>query len=428
MALTDDMLLRLQNLLASDEMSDSFSPASFNEENKKLYEQQRVLLTELVSVSVAYGHILSSDTPPRPIGCPLMIELRTKPTMSLVKQPLFVDLLTGGFPQYFSQVLPALLLNQLLPLVTASSVEMHVLCMGSCIDSVHPFLKFGGLDEAEPDKDIVNEVLEELFGKPAFQTTATIVNREFSPDDKPIRRVCVWFRVKNHVITWWWEKTNEGSICFVVDNLEAESKLSKMIVEGFISRVETGTIECSGLVHPLTSGDVHKLMHTCLIEFDDDMACVSYMARITLYLSMVDYSIFKIQGSKIVISNAVQAAGKLSDRVGFDFEQNVFHRFLTHLIHFCKTMTSKKKFILISPILASFVNIQHIRLLAVLPSEINIPACIQQYAYYGSRGFQTGGDCQGCTVCSHFQLLPDIRECVRLLDTMRLRTPRVINH
>ena len=216
MALTQDMLLRLQTLVKSDEMSDSFSPESFNKDNKKLYEQQRELLTELGSVSVAHGHILSSDTPPRPIGCPLMIELRTKPTMALVKQPSFVDLPTGGLPQYFSQVLPALLLNQLLPLVTAPSVEMHVLCMGSCIDSVHPFLQFGGLDEAEPDKEIVNEVLEELFGQPAFQTTAMQVNREFNPQNKPIRRVCVWFRVKNHVITWWWEKTNEGSICFVV--------------------------------------------------------------------------------------------------------------------------------------------------------------------------------------------------------------------
>ena len=400
-----------------------FDPASFRARNAKICRFQYKMFKDMGGVAIRNFNLLDSSN--FPIGRPLLLRLNQIPEVKVVKERAFVCFEDGGLPEYYSRILPALLLNQLLCSVMRfpnSRVELHVFCMGSIADPDHPFMSYGGSDEYVPDSSVVGAVLDALFSGDSFKGVLERVNGNFKEGDKPIRRVCVWFHVKRHVITCCWEKTKDGSVCFVVDNLGDVSELSKMIVNEFNSRINDFD---AGGVYPLIADEMKILTHTEKIETDEDMSCVSYMARITFYLAMVDFPTLNIvEGSENpLILNTVDIAGNLSRIAGFDFEQDVFHRFLDDLINFCERANTENKLICISPTLSFFENIKDIRLLTFLPEEMNDPASIERYAYYGTDGFQTGDrPCNGCAIVAQFQLLS---ECVQILNSMRLSSRRL---
>jgi hypothetical protein len=322
-------------------------------------------------------------------------------------------------------VLPALFINELLAetaLLKSSNVEMHVLCMGDLVGSEHPWTDLKWTRGEVPS--VVTDVLQSLYDSKAFKAVLTIVKTPL--ESKRIRRVCVWFRVDRHVNTLWWEITKEGSVCFMMDNINSMTKLSQHIVTNFRDTVS----ELTGkMVHMFSHADAAKMLYAEHIGLGGHMVCVSYMSRITLYMSMVDLPSFEMDGTKIKASNAILAAGDFSDVAGMYLEMNMFMDFLWRLTIFVETASKEKRLVLISPIDSTFANIKDVFLRTVDFSDA-VDSKLRDYVYKGSGGFvdrSAKADSVGlhapdvgCVVHTQFNLLPRIRECKRLVDALRL--------
>ena len=150
------------------------------------------------------------------------------------------------------------------------------------------------------------------------------------------------------------------------------------------------------------------------IAIADDMKCVSFMARATLYFSMIND--FK---EYWMIRNLHEVAGIVQERYAF-------HLFTNSLLEFVKETSSKGKMIWISPINQPFVDIQSIRLMQVDPVYAEPVTKDNIFIYQGSEcGFKTEQTiCQpSCHVSSEFtlNLLEFTRECRSILQQLRLR-------
>jgi hypothetical protein len=343
----------------------------------------------------------------------------------------FMNADTGGFSAHFGHFLPALFLNQLLPHLGKqpnSKVEMHVICMGSVLDGDHPWthLEWKG-DSTVPD--VVVEVLDALYKGQAFLDVLKKVNRPFVADDKPIRRVCIWMYVKGHVVSFWWEITVEGSCFFVVDNLGVPTRLTSYIIDYFVDK---RAVKSGFTTHHVFKIDYWlKLIRSDGILIGGGLTCVSYMSRITLYMSMVDYPSFVIKNGKCNATDAVTFTGELSSSAGFYQERQFFADFLESLTRFVERENGLFHLILKSPMQHYFVNFEDVSLRTLRqqkrkPAEGMLGWEIDgEYVYrdgfvpkdsdYGLLSVE-----RGCVTCTQFSLLPHIRECKLLVDAMRL--------
>ena len=332
----------------------------------------------------------------------------------------------GSFGLYYCHMLPALFMNQLLSDISArpsSQVEMHVLCMGDLIGSGHPWTYLKWTEGKVPA--VVTEVLTSLYTSDAFKRVVDRVKETFNSRDKPIRRVCVWFRVRKHVNTLWWETTKDGSVCFMADNIDELTKLSEHIVSSFRNKV-------SRLIHKnvctFSRSEAENMLYAKHIVLGDRMMCVSYMSRVTLYLSMVDFPSFKNDNGLIKPSDVMSAAGEFSDVAGCYLEENMFMDFLSRLTLFVEEASKQNKLVLLSPIESTFANIEDVFLRTVKFSPAAGEKRLTDYEYQGSPGFVEKGVSPpdghnpktSCSLSTHFTLLPHIRECKLLLDAMRL--------
>ena len=353
----------------------------------------------------------------------------TEKTVIFQRTDGFMNADTGGFSVHFGHFLPALFLNQLLPHLGKqpnSKVEMHVICMGSVLDGDHPWthLEWNG---GSVVPGVVVEVLDE--GR-AFLNVLQKVNRPFVADDKPIRRVCIWMYVKGHVVSFWWEITVEGSCFFVVDNLGVPTRLTSYIIDDFVGK---RAVKSGFTTHHVFKIDYWlKLIRSDGILIGGGLTCVSYMSRITLYMSMVDYPSFVIKNNNCNATDAVAFTGELSSSAGFYQERQFFADFLDSLTRFVERENRLDHLILKSPMQHYFVNFEDVslRTLRLKSGKLDAEGMLGweidgEYVYrdgfvpkdsdYGLRSVESG-----CVTCTQFSLLPRIRECKLLVDAMRL--------
>jgi hypothetical protein len=177
-----------------------------------------------------------------------------------------------------------------------------------------------------------------------------------------------------------------------------------------------------------------KVLHAEHIGLGGHLVCVSYLSRITLYMSMVDVSSFEMVGTKIKASDAILAAGDFSDVAGMYTEMNMFMDFLWRLTLFVGTASEEKRLVLLSPIDSTFANIKDVFLRTVDFSDA-VGSKLRDYVYRGPEGFverADSGSVEGgpasevapgrgvggsCSLQTQFTL---IRECKRLVDALRL--------
>ena len=313
----------------------------------------------------------------------------------------------GGFHHYQAHTIPALMLNRLLPVTEKICPEVvtYVLCQGNGIGGV-----WWEFDHSK-DERIANHVLDYLFGSGAFESFCVCMNRGFAPG-KTVKRLCIWIKDYRHVFMLVWEKlvdTQGMSVCFAVDNL-ANNPFREVLLDMFILRmgVKFPDQSFSRLrrgVEPL--GKSH-------IDLDSDMKCVSFMARSTLYLSMINRA------------DLMWVVSRFRAGMGIEFERANYRLFEKRLLQFVKNCLFGGRTVWLSHISGAFVDINDVKLLSVLPDKANISSGRIPYVYAGAeRGFVPESELGVCSlegsvvICptqSCYPPLAHVRECRLALE------------
>lgn len=168
----------------------------------------------------------------------------------------------GGFFKVYSDCIPALIINNLIPQVKSDYIDLHVIHRGF---------------KHVSDCDIS---MEKLIHSAPFQEAA---NKPVRP--RTVRRICVWYGLPDHVMMLVWdticvEPNFVRHVCYPVDsqpgiNTRALLGLFCMSVQKLLS--QSDRIErMDNLITP----DEIRVEHGGLM-------CVSFVARATIYLSML---------------------------------------------------------------------------------------------------------------------------------------------
>ena len=409
---------------------------SINEKFVQVRDAQGVLISNVIAegtLRVVIDHFFRRDCV---LGCPLMhrlswiqstgTRLNFESTGTRLNFEYFMHY-DGGINYYHAHVIPALFLNSIMQKIgsdRACAVQTYVMCMGTAVGESHPWVnsRWNGNGSVP---QIFTDVMGALVGSERFKKLSDKMIRRFSgTGGKTIRRLFVWFCVKQHVISLCWEVVGSVSVCFIIDNLGEDYRFNGRIVEYLNAHFETdefnAKFSAAGIQHMKVSGMGVKPD----FEMADGMVCASYMARATLYLSMLSVPCFVNIEGNLIPSSLNQQAKQLSRITGFEVEETAFLTFLSVLVNFCKTETDNQRLVLISPVNDVFVAFEDIHILSVNSNDV----CDERrYCYDGTRmsevsvaSVRANKPQDGCACSSEF-ILPYIRECVRLVDSMRLR-------
>jgi hypothetical protein len=371
------------------------------------------------------------------IGCPFFYTMQSD---GEVRGPVPVfrvcNTEQGGFDQYFSHVLPALFMNQLLPSLSSHSdclVETHVVCIGNKTSSNKFMHWWGHVIPPHRFDYYAWYIARHILASTAFHKAMEHVHRKFvDVEPKPVRRVCVWLKLRGHVCMLVFELTATERTCFSVDTLPADA-FTAAILKAFVKCVgdqwstkailkeffEREGRTWSEVKLPPALAPKISVEHIPLAE---DMTCVSFMARCTIYLSMVNSS-----KQKASVHQFSQAVGMISERAAYDeFENSLFN--------FIRDALAGGKTVWLSPMNASFVNINDIYLVRVDRAMAHLPEGREAFVYAGNGKFVKRTNCDGdvdsvtaapppptgvfvkngCAICA-------VAECSVLLERLRLR-------
>jgi hypothetical protein len=307
----------------------------------------------------------------------------------------------GGIKHYYSHVVPALMINQLMPTLERIGTEVttYVLCQGNGIRNA-----WWESDHAK-DENVADRVIGCLFRSNAFRLCCGYMTDSFGTG-KTVKRLCIWIKDYGHVFMLVWEtrlSDTTTSHCFVVDNV-CNNEFSAVLLERFIYWL--GLQFSSRKFSRLREGVV--CLDRSHIPVEHDMMCVSFMTRSTLYLSMVNRA------------DLMWTIEKLHQKAGIELERKNYIAFERCLLDFVETRRDLKKTVWLSPIHEEFVNINDVKLLSVNPAIAYIPKGRIPHVYAGAtRGFvpesMTCGE-STCAINACYPPLAHVRECRLLLE------------
>lgn len=353
------------------------------------------------------------------MGCPLVCTYVNNNPQFLM--PLMDSY--GAFDPYHAHILPALMINKLLLLVSSfekNKVLTYVLCHGNGITERENWWNSviqGTNDLTSRSKRVVNLI----FACKAFRSIFNKI-RFLPKSGKSVKRLCIWIGMPGHVFIIVWEITFKpaamfSSVCFAVDNL-AKNEFRDTVVTDFVSELNINKIKTTAL------GLSTSFISSSDIGIAEDMKCVSFMARATLYFSMVNGV------------NDHWMVREFHNKVGIEQERNAFKLFTEALLEFIKQVSEERKMVWISPICDTFVNINSIYLMKVDPSNAHLKSDQDKFVYQGVKDgfvqFQTISK-YTCGLSSKFtssvpmQLkssicpLTIINECRLILEKLLLR-------
>jgi hypothetical protein len=319
----------------------------------------------------------------------------------------------GGMIPYHSHVIPALMINQLMSILggIGNEITTYVLCQGNGI----PDAWWDGDPSRRlivKDARFADYVLGFLFGSISFQTYCKFMLGSFSPG-KTVKRLCIWIKDFGHVFMLVWEIRVQNlsvSWCFAVDNLRV-NPFRDVLLNRFIHLMGSkfAPHNFKGMREGVTG------LSGSQIEVMPDMKCVSFMARSTVYLSMV------------IRSDLMWIVGKFRESGGIELERRNYVEFERSLLKFVTDCVNRGRTVWLSPIKGAFVDINDVKLLSVLPSAASSISGRIPYVYGGAgMGFVpaagmascklNGKGAYSCAVQSCYPPLAHVRECRLLLE------------
>ena len=325
----------------------------------------------------------------------------------------------GSMFSYHAHIIPALMLNQLIRKTSGfknNSTTTYVLCQGNKF--VRHQKWWGEAETYKNDNEKADAIVDFLMASPDFNRIFRImVNNSFG-SGKSLKRLMVWLKAPYHVFSLVWEVYLHGdlkSLCYTIDNL-GNTDLNCAISNVFLVKIKEKISAQQGAydLNPqnISALDSHipRISQSHLhMSRDLSLMCVSFMARSTLYMSMINWG--KLQTT----------ITKFHEPVGPDLERVAYDKFNVHLLAFLSLMQRERKAVWISPINEYFVDIQKICLVAIDPTD---PTKQVDYTYKGADiGFvRCSRDCEfnSCIINSQYPPLALVRECRSTLQGLRL--------
>lgn len=352
-------------------------------------------------------------------GCPFLFEyVQASDGSDKIATSLPLMAQTGGFRPYHAHVLPALIINQFLRLTNLfarGTIETHVLCQGNGYASSNKWWRMSDDDITRKKKTWAGRIVKWLLSSPAFKEKLRVMgNKNFNPGVK-VKRLCIWLMKPLHVFMIVWEVTlrvKEGdvlSVCFHIDNL-GKNDVRDEILNVFVRKINSIVTEFETSNQ---AGDT-SVIRPVHVPTASDMKCVSFMARSTVYLSMIHST--AMAPTVILFHKAI----------GLENERATYNSFNNKLIEFIQMCVRDGSMVWISPIGAAFVDIQDIHLVKV--SRGNENSRHDHFVYAGAkRGFVPLGDTDSvdiedemqCTISSRFPattLLAHVRACRAVVE------------
>jgi hypothetical protein len=362
--------------------------------------KNKVIKGNKMEWSSSHGYIFKLNK--EPVGCSFLYSI----LYGQKRYTLPIMYKDGALMQYYSHVIPALMINQLMPTLERIGTEVttYVLCQGNGIQNAWWDRDHVG------DEDVADRVIACLWRSDAFRLCGRCMTGGFRTGKK-VKRLCIWIKDFGHVFMLVWEtrvSDTTTSYCFAVDNL-CENSFRDVLLDRFIYWL--------GLQYsPHTFSKLRKGV-ACLdgrhIGIEPDMLCVSFMTRSTLYLSMVNRA------------DLVWTTKRLHGKAGIELERKHYIAFERCLLKFIETCMVLRNTVWLSPIHGQFVNINDVKLLSVNPAIAHIPRGRIPYVYAGAtRGFvpesMICGDSEEgkvtCVINSRFLPLAHVRECRLALE------------
>ena len=331
----------------------------------------------------------------------------------------------GYFNFNYAHILPALMINQLLPSIgeklTGGTVKTFVLCQGTKYTEGSKWWYTdanGAKDAGDKAVDAVNAICKSKD----FKKIIELMEKK-SVAAGAVMRLCIWMFRHRHAYFIVLEKNESGYSCYHVDNI-ASSPLRDTTVDAFIRKINSPEI-LNGCVKNLDPF-IHRIS-PAHVAITDDMICVSFMARSTVYLSMINQS------------NLMWMAERFSSASGVHFERVSYLVFERRLFDFIGETHKEGKIVWMSPTDEPFIDISELSLIKVDPTFPDRREDADYYVYAGSKnGFVQKNSSarvlcpESCTASSHYTANPSsvslrltsaaplahVRECRLVLERL----------
>ena len=328
----------------------------------------------------------------------------------------------GGFAPMYSQIVFGLLFDQILKDISHANVDFHVLCQGwgySSHDSWWKLTDPNTYDIPYWHKRTVDLCLESNdFRK--------IPNPNTLSEGKHIRTI-VWLCSFGHAFAVGWnfqKKSDVVSGHFFYIDCNHYNQFALNITREFSNRLRDKFVIQGNLIVQPKSMVLRKE-----VSATPEFSCVPFMARSTMYISLIDELY-----SSTDIKNMVDGTAE-GGNAEMEFSSKVYYQFEKMLLETAEEIITNQKKLLLLPLYFSshqFVSINRVFLMAH-DIETN-----SEYSYrFGGfrRGFVVGTKCDGtsdCSLQSRFpSLLPDpsttspllsaIHECRLLINKILKR-------
>lgn len=295
---------------------------------------------------------------------PTSLRMKASPETQPSNEPEFLAPIpteSGGFKPIYSQCIPAIVLNSLIPQVKSPLIDLHVFCRGF-------------KDIKNVDLDIYNDISNNVEYRAAAQ--------------KPLipgitRRICLWVRLEDHVFMIVWDsKIIEGGEaqheCYTADCSEIHTMSNSIMTSlyiGMLSQFVGGAGKVSRLGNRITSSEIR-------VDYGG-LVCVSFVARATLYLSML---VDPLANTRMIIDVSHFAEGNRLDAF-------IYRCFERHLYDFVSHNTKQGNIVMFNPknMYEHFINIQNVQLIM----EYGDGGAIHTVIYNGLQHGFVVGESQG---------------------------------
>ena len=249
-------------------------------------------------------------------------------------------------------MIPALFLRPHLKRLSNPNIEFYVFCPG-----------FGYTEPA----DDFDTFFTKFFDSKDFRIISS------DPCGKIIRRICIWMTFKSHVAFLCWDKFNKGPltgqhILTLCDNMNGQHINKVKLFDAFRTK--------SGL--PVNTHIRFQINSFKCFATSEEFACVSFMARSTLYASFFE-CIESTQGNLIE-----------SDIPIFDDMRSMYACFEKRLTDVLQEKISNGRVALFHPLVSScFLNINNVQLVFIDTTDDNLTQEVFVYTHLcgGKVGF-----------------------------------------
>lgn len=310
----------------------------------------------------------------------------------------------GSFHPFYAYFILGLFLNRITQFIVSSNVSLHILCMG---------WNYQGGDiwwdteiRTENFKGVCTEITNNVFSSEAFKA---IQNPQSLTEGKYSRTI-VWLLSKGHGFAIGWNFYKIGALLhcnvFRIDALD-KNPFADALLNLFASELKK-MFKC------VISKKLASAVDVSDVKVSDDFPCVPFLARATLYASMVD---------------GLDEFGEiytLTRKLDLNKEKNLYYLFEKTMLEFTEAEVNLNKCIFLPPKLMTekIININDFFLESMDSNGSSVKYVFNgfEHKFMDNSGLNNKPCClQSCI----FNVLDEIRKCQALVIWTRQKIASV---